>query len=214
MKPSQLRIGRLRRGPLTAVLAAVAFGLPALAQEGVLTLKRAVAIAEEHNRQLKAAEEELEEDETPQPAAASLPPEWQEALKEFGERLPDLWREGLFTQPQRKALLRCLIDKVVIHRVGRDQVHTRIVWKGGDTTTCDVPITVGSFAELSFAEDMEASGYDARLEAGMTVCVESYMGEVGGAEGVKLEQQVLITETGTELLSTFPFEDALMPRQI
>jgi Xaa-Pro aminopeptidase len=61
---------------------------------------------------------------------------------------------------------------------------------------------------------METSGYDARLEAGMTVCVESYMGEVGGAEGVKLEQQVLITETGTELLSDFPFEDSLMPRQI
>jgi hypothetical protein len=26
---------------------------------------------------------------------------------------------------------------------------------------------------------------------------------------VKLEQQVLVTETGTELLSTFPFEPAL-----
>jgi len=107
-------------------------------------------------RQLRAAEEALEQDESPQPPAASLAPEWQKALKEFGGRLPDLWREGLFTQTQRKALLRCLIDKVVIHRVGRDRVHTRIVWKGGDTTTCDVPITVGSFAELSFAEDMEA----------------------------------------------------------
>jgi DNA invertase Pin-like site-specific DNA recombinase len=107
-------------------------------------------------RQLKAAEEALEQDESPRHPAASLPPEWQKALKEFGGRLPDLWREGLFTQPQRKALLRCLIDKVVIHRVGRDQVHTRIVWKGGDTMTYDVPITVGSFAELSFAEDMEA----------------------------------------------------------
>lgn len=66
----------------------------------------------------------------------------------------------------------------------------------------------------AYAEDMEAFGYDARLEAGMTLCVESYMGEVGGAEGVKLEQQVLITDHGTEVLSTFPFEDSLMPRQI
>jgi len=111
---------------------------------------------EEALRQLKAAEEELEQDEAPQPTAASLPPEWQEALKEFGGRLPDLWHKEIFTQPQRKALLRCLIDKVVVHRVGRDQVRTRIVWKGSDTTTDDVPITVGSFAELSFAEDMEA----------------------------------------------------------
>jgi Xaa-Pro aminopeptidase len=48
----------------------------------------------------------------------------------------------------------------------------------------------------------------------MTVCVESYVGEVGGDEGVKLEQQVLITETGTLLLSTYPFEDELLDRQI
>lgn len=41
---------------------------------------------------------------------------------------------------------------------------------------------------------------------GMTICVESYIGEVGGSFGVKLEQQVLITDTGHELLSTFPLE--------
>ena len=44
----------------------------------------------------------------------------------------------------------------------------------------------------------------------MTICVECYIGEDGGAEGVKLEQQVLITDTGIELLSTFPFEEALL----
>ena len=31
-----------------------------------------------------------------------------------------------------------------------------------------------------------------------------------GGEGVKLEQQVLITETGVELLSRTPFEAALL----
>lgn len=65
-----------------------------------------------------------------------------------------------------------------------------------------------------YAEDIDASGYDGILEAGMTVCVESYMGEVGGNEGVKLEQQVLITETGVELLSNYPFEEELLPRHI
>jgi Xaa-Pro aminopeptidase len=44
----------------------------------------------------------------------------------------------------------------------------------------------------------------------MTLCVESYIGEEGGKEGVKLEEQVLITETGVELLSQFPFEEALL----
>ncbi len=54
-------------------------------------------------------------------------------------------------------------------------------------------------------------GYDGVFQPGMTLCVESYMGEVGGNEGVKLEQQVLLTETGLELLSTFPFEEQLLP---
>jgi Xaa-Pro aminopeptidase len=40
----------------------------------------------------------------------------------------------------------------------------------------------------------------------MTLCVESFIAVEGGREGVKLEEQVLITETGVERLSTFPFE--------
>jgi Xaa-Pro aminopeptidase len=52
--------------------------------------------------------------------------------------------------------------------------------------------------------------YDGKLEAGMVVCVESYMGAVGERDGVKLEQQVLVTEDGHELLTSFPFEDALL----
>lgn len=56
----------------------------------------------------------------------------------------------------------------------------------------------------------EAVMYDGVLEPGMTLCVESYVGEVGGREGVKLEQQILITEGGYALLSHFPFEDDLL----
>ena len=33
---------------------------------------------------------------------------------------------------------------------------------------------------------------------------------VGGAEGVKLEEQVVITADGPELLSTAPFDDRLL----
>ncbi len=61
---------------------------------------------------------------------------------------------------------------------------------------------------------MDNDGYDGTLEAGMTVCVESYVGEVGGAEGVKLEEQVLITETGAIPLSSFPFEEDLLGREL
>ncbi|MGH6959773.1 MAG: M24 family metallopeptidase [Dongiaceae bacterium] len=63
----------------------------------------------------------------------------------------------------------------------------------------------------AYLEDFARGGYDGRLEPGMTICIESYMGEVGGDEGVKLEQQVLINDTGVELLSTFPFETDLLP---
>jgi Xaa-Pro aminopeptidase len=50
---------------------------------------------------------------------------------------------------------------------------------------------------------------DGEFIPGMTICIESYIGEVGGIEGVKLEQQVLITETGHEIMSTFPLESKL-----
>ena len=41
----------------------------------------------------------------------------------------------------------------------------------------------------------------------MTLCVEAYTGEVGGKEGVKLEEQVVITEEGCVPLSSAPYED-------
>lgn len=52
--------------------------------------------------------------------------------------------------------------------------------------------------------------YDGFFEAGMVICMESYMGAVGEKDGVKLEQQVLVTEDGYELLSTYPYEEALL----
>jgi Xaa-Pro dipeptidase len=51
---------------------------------------------------------------------------------------------------------------------------------------------------------------DGVLVPGMTICVESYIGEIGACEGVKLEQQVLVTETGFEVLSRFPLEQELL----
>ena len=63
--------------------------------------------------------------------------------------------------------------------------------------------------KITHIQDRERSAYDGDLLPGMTICVESYMGEEGGVEGIKLEQQVLITDTGCKLLSTFPFEEQL-----
>lgn len=55
-----------------------------------------------------------------------------------------------------------------------------------------------------------ANFYDGTLEKGMVMCVESYMGAVGETDGVKLEQQVVVTDDGCELLTTCPFEESLL----
>jgi len=103
---------------------------------------------------LKQAEEAYIQQQ--QPAASSaLTEELKTAFTAIGQKLPQAWDQPLLTQQNKKALLRCLIDKVVIHRSARDCVQTRIVWKGGDTTTLQIPIPVGSFAELSTADEME-----------------------------------------------------------
>jgi Xaa-Pro aminopeptidase len=56
----------------------------------------------------------------------------------------------------------------------------------------------------------QLSDPDQRIEPGMVFSLESYIGAVGGGEGVKLEDQLLITEEGAELLCRFPFENALL----
>ena len=44
------------------------------------------------------------------------------------------------------------------------------------------------------------------FQKNMTITLESYIGEVGGHEGVKLEQQYLVGENGLELMSHYPLE--------
>jgi DNA invertase Pin-like site-specific DNA recombinase len=108
-------------------------------------------------RAVEEAEEAGRREEAQRFIVTSLEPELRQALEQAGRQLPELWsREDFFSQAQRKALLRCLIDKVVIHRAAPDTVRARIVWRGGDTTATDLPVTVGSLACLSFAKAMEA----------------------------------------------------------
>ncbi len=66
------------------------------------------------------------------------------------------------------------------------------------------------FPCIYYPEDYIEGAFDYVLEPGMTLCVEAYIGAVGGNEGVKLEDQVLITETGAENLTSYPFEERLL----
>lgn len=103
-------------------------------------------------KQAEAAQQQRAQARTP--PATALPAALQEAFHAIGQKLPALWATDVLSQVQRKALLRCLIDKVVIQRARRDQIHTRIVWRGGETTTFDVPVAVGALTDLPTAHEM------------------------------------------------------------
>jgi Xaa-Pro aminopeptidase len=60
------------------------------------------------------------------------------------------------------------------------------------------------YPEIYFPHDWDAWGTDGVVEPGMVFTVEAYVGARTGGEGVKLENQVLITERGPELLTHFP----------
>jgi len=57
--------------------------------------------------------------------------------------------------------------------------------------------------------DWEKEGYEGELQECMALCIESFIGSDKGGEGVKLEQQVVVTADGYELLSTFPWDEEL-----
>ena len=48
---------------------------------------------------------------------------------------------------------------------------------------------------------------EGHFEKNMTITLESYIGKVGGKEGVKLEQQYVVGENNLELMSHHPLED-------
>ena len=53
---------------------------------------------------------------------------------------------------------------------------------------------------------------DGEIEPGMIICIESYIGSAQSAQGIKLEDQLLVTDKGTERMSAVaPFDDRLMP---
>lgn len=66
------------------------------------------------------------------------------------------------------------------------------------------------YPSLAHQIDWDAVGFDGTIEEGMTLCVESFIGSEGGIEGVKLEEQVLVTKHGYQKLTTFPYEEELL----
>jgi hypothetical protein len=106
-------------------------------------------------RELKQAEAAVAQDRAQPVVPFTLTAELQAMFANIGARLPQLWGTPVLSQQQRKALLRCLIDKVALHRVAPAQAQVRIVWRGGETTTLRVPVKVKSLAALPRAAEME-----------------------------------------------------------
>ncbi len=63
---------------------------------------------------------------------------------------------------------------------------------------------------IAYPDHLVDGAYDYHLEAGMVLCVEALVSPEGGDFSIKLEDQVLITETGYENLSKYPFDPRLM----
>lgn len=106
-------------------------------------------------RELKRAEETLLQQEQAPVVPLKITAEIKEAFSQIGKKLPEIWDTDILSREHKKALLRCLIEKVIIHRARRDLIHIRIVWKGGATSAFDILIPVGSLAELPGFEQME-----------------------------------------------------------
>ncbi len=68
---------------------------------------------------------------------------------------------------------------------------------------------VDEYPNVAHVVDWEKQGYDGLFEEDMVLSVESYIGAVGGKEGVKLEEQVRVTADGVVRMSRSPFTDAI-----
>lgn len=84
-------------------------------------------------------------------------------------------------------------------------IHNRYSCLGHGVGLCD------EYPVLVHKIDWDnGKGYDGHLRTGMTLCIESLIGTRGGKECIKLEDQLLITDTGYEMLSSYPFEASML----
>jgi hypothetical protein len=88
------------------------------------------------------------------PPAPALSPARPATCRAMGQKRPARWSPAVLSPTQRTAFLRGLLDKVGSQRARRDQGHTRLVWRGGETTTFAVPGAVGALTALPTAPAM------------------------------------------------------------
>lgn len=74
----------------------------------------------------------------------------------------------------------------------------------GDTVMAHGVGLCDEYPSVYTREQWAETGYDGMIEAGNVISVEAFVGRRSGGEGVKLEQQILVTDDGPELLTSWP----------
>lgn len=116
----------------------------------------------------RAAETALAEQSAPRPAPkVAMGKAFNDKVVALGGRLPQIWADPATTDTHRKALLRCLVEKVVLDRGTHDIALARIVWRGGAVTDLEVKMRVNSLANLARGDEMRDRSLEL-VRAGMT----------------------------------------------
>lgn len=106
-------------------------------------------------KEVRAAEEALARQAAPQPISkVALDKSLGNKVVVLAGRLPQIWSAQATTDAQRKALLRCLVEKVVLDRGSHDIARVRIVWRGGAVTDLHVKMRVNAIADLTRGTEM------------------------------------------------------------
>jgi DNA invertase Pin-like site-specific DNA recombinase len=106
-------------------------------------------------RELRQAEEALALHRASRTRPDALTPEERDDFLALGPQLPAMWRQPGMDRARKKALLRCLIEKVILHRTTPERIDIRIVWRGGEISEAQVEPRVYALHALSRGADMQ-----------------------------------------------------------
>jgi Xaa-Pro aminopeptidase len=62
------------------------------------------------------------------------------------------------------------------------------------------------FPSFFTREQWDVCGFDGMIETGMVLSIESFVGAKSGGEGVKLEEMIVVTDDGPELLTSYSMD--------
>lgn len=111
--------------------------------------------------EVRAAEEGLVQQAAPQVIGQmGISKVLQGKIVNLTGRLPQIWADEATTDAHRKALLRCLVEKVVLDRGEHDVALIRIVWRGGAVSELEVKLKVNSVAKLVRGTEMRSRVLD------------------------------------------------------